>query len=463
MSQLSDPTALVDQLVNELPAWLPAQRWFAGKDRPITSVGHLATTVLLDGDPLLLHVVVEVRQDGRAEPYQLLIGSRAQMPDYLGASWIGMENGLPCYEASGDADLTARLLDLIVAGERVGPLSFQREPDADLVGELRARPITSEQSNTSLVFGNQYILKLFRKLTNGENPDLRLHRALQRVGCEHIAPTLGSITGEVAGAPATIGMLQQFLPDAVDGWAMATTSVRDLMADPVLRADEMGGDFAGEAHRLGHAVATVHADLQRALGQQECDADEFDRTVTAMHQRLDAVVRDVPELTEYAPPLRSAFDRLRDAKRPVFMQYIHGDLHLGQALRTVHGWLLIDFEGEPAAPAAERVALRSPLRDVAGMLRSFDYAANQLLVGQPDDEKLTAHALDWARRNRAAFCEGYAEAAADSIGDPREHGELLRAFELDKAVYEVAYEHANRPEWLTVPLSSIARIATGGE
>lgn len=460
---MTDLHELVDKLVTELPLWLPSQRWFAGKDRPITSVNHVSTTVLLEGDPLLLHMVVEVRQDNRSEPYQLLIGSRAALPEHLGASWIGTENGVPCYEASADADLTAHLLDLIVDGGQVGSLVFEHEPDVELVGDLRARPITSEQSNTSLVYGNQYILKLFRKLGAGINPDLLLHRALQKVGCEHIAQPLGSITGEIAGEPATIGMLQTFLPDAVDGWAMATTSVRDLMADPEARADQVGGDFAGEAHRLGQAVATVHTDLQRALGQHEVDTAEFDRTVRAMRDRLDAVVARVPGLAPYAPALHDAFEKVRETQPPVFMQFIHGDLHLGQVLRTVNGWLLIDFEGEPAAPAAERAALRSPLRDVAGMLRSFDYAASQMLVGQPPDDHLTERALDWARRNRAAFCEGYAEGAADSIGDPRAHGELLRAFELDKAVYEVAYEHANRPDWLQVPLSSIARITTGGE
>jgi maltokinase len=460
---LTDPHELVGKLVIELPDWLPAQRWFGGKDRPITSVRQLATTVLLDGDPLLLHVIVEVEQHDRREPYQLLIASRAQLPEHLGSSWIGMENGLPCYEASGDADLTAHLLDLIISGDRVGPLTFAHEPDVELTGDLRARLITSEQSNTSLVYGNQYILKLFRKLTPGENPDLMLHRALHEVDSEHIARPLGSITGELAGEPATIGMLQQFLPDAVDGWAMATTSVRDLMADPELHADEVGGDFAAEAHRLGQAVATVHADLQRTLGQQEADAAELDRTVTAMQDRLASVAERVPELAQHTPALNAAFEKVRDTDTPVYMQLIHGDLHLGQVLRTVNGWILIDFEGEPAAPAAERAALRSPLRDVAGMLRSFDYAAHQMLVGQPADSKLTDRAHDWARRNRAAFCDGYAETATESLGDPRARGALLRAFELDKAVYEVAYEHANRPEWLPVPLSSIARITAGGE
>jgi maltokinase len=460
---VTDPHELVSRLVTHLPGWLPSQRWFAGKDRPIASVRALSTTVLLEGDPTLLHVVLEVEQGDRHEPYQLLIGSRAQLPEHLGTSWIGTESGLACYEASSDADLTAYLLDFMASGTRIGELNFSAEAGRELPTGLRARPITSEQSNTSLVYGNQYILKLFRKLTTGPNPDLVLHRALQEIGCEHIAEPLGSITGELNGEPTTIGLLQRFLPDAVDGWAMATTSVRDLLADSDQHPDEVGGDFAGEAHRLGHAVATVHADLQRALGQQPADSDEFERTAKAMLDRLDAVAEVVPELAEHSPALRTAFEKLRDTDDNVFMQFVHGDLHLGQVLRTVSGWLLIDFEGEPAAPVAQRTALRSPLRDVAGMLRSFDYAAYQMLVGQPEEPTLTERALEWARRNREAFCEGYAEAAAESIGDPREHGDLLRAFELDKAVYEVAYEHANRPEWLTIPLSSIARITEGSE
>ncbi|WP_433264385.1 maltokinase N-terminal cap-like domain-containing protein [Actinosynnema sp. CS-041913] len=442
---MNAPHDLVDKVVAELPGRLPSQRWFGGKDRPVTSVRPLRTCVLSAAEPLLVHLVVEVAQADRREPYQLLVTDQA-------------EN----YDATGEPELAGRLLDLIAENASVDGLAFEHEPDVELQTGLRGRPITSEQSNTSLVFGSQYILKLFRKLTLGENPDLVLHRALHAVGCEHIAQPLGSITGSLDGGITTVGMLQQFLPDAVDGWAMATTSVRDLMAEGDLHADEVGGDFAGEAQRLGQAVATVHADLERALGTEHADAGDIERTVRTMRTRLDAVVESVPELRPYVPALREAFEQARDTPGAIAIQHIHGDLHLGQVLRTVHGWLLIDFEGEPGAPIAERTALRSPLRDVAGMLRSFDYAAHQLLVGQPEDHQLTVRALEWSRRNRAAFTEGYAEAAASSVGDPRGRGYLLRAFELDKAVYEVAYEHANRPEWLTVPLSSIARITGEG-
>ncbi|GGP46602.1 maltokinase N-terminal cap-like domain-containing protein [Saccharothrix coeruleofusca] len=442
---MTDAHDLVKKVLAELPAWLPAQRWFGGKDRPVTGVRELTSTVLNAEDPVLVHLVVEVEQQDRRAPYQLLATDQVEHCD-----------------ATADLELNGRLLDLVARDARIGDLRFEREPGVEIPTGLRGRPVTSEQSNTSLVYGSQYILKLFRKLTPGPNPDLVLQRALQEVGCEHIARPLGSITGVLDGRETTVAMLQQFVPDAVDGWAMATTSVRDLMAEGDLHAYEVGGDFAGEARRLGQAVATVHANLADALGSQRADADDIERSVRAMGERLDRVVASVPELEPYVPALREAFEQARDTPGGVVIQHIHGDLHLGQVLRTVHGWLLIDFEGEPGAPISERTALRSPLRDVAGMLRSFDYAAHQLLVGQPEDHQLAVRALEWSRRNRAAFTEGYAEAAAESVGDPRQRGYLLRAFELDKAVYEVAYEYANRPEWLTVPLSSIARITGEG-
>lgn len=453
----SDGSAtFVDDVVALLPEWLPTQRWFAGKDRPVTAVRALSSALVVDGDPMLLHLVVEVEQDDRREPYQLLVGRRrAELPDVSASAQIGQVDGATVYEASGDADLTSVLLDRMADGALVGGLTFESEPGAELTKGLRAHPITTEQSNTSLVYGSQYILKLFRKVTPGINKDLLLHRALREVGSEHIAEPLGSISGILDGQPTTIGMLQRFMPDAADGWVMATTSVRDLMADPTVAPEDLGGDFGGEASRLGRAVADVHADLREALGTEDADADELERTVQVMLDRLDRVAADVPELAPHVPGLRDAFDAMRHHPVPVEMQYVHGDLHLGQVLRTLGGWLILDFEGEPAASVAERSRLRSALRDVAGMLRSFDYAAQQLLVGQPDDPILTDVAMRWAERNRDAFCDGYAEVAGS---DPRDAAVLLRALELDKAVYEVSYEHANRPDWLSVPLASIERI-----
>ena len=436
---MTDPHELVEKLVASLPDLLPAARWFGGKDKPITAVRPLRTTVV-DGD--LVHVIFEVEQPGRTELYQ-------------GA--LSLSTG--AWDVLLDPEHNGVLLDRISSGHDADGIVFAHEPGAELRSGLRGRPIGVEQSNTSLIYGQQYILKIFRKLARGENRDLVMHRALRSVGCEHIALPLGSISTELDGDPVTLAMLQEFLPDAVEGWDMAKTSVRDLMAEADLHAFEVGGDFAGEACRLGHAVAKVHADLAEALGTRLADEDAVSHAIAGMQRRLDTVLEAVPELSRYEEPLRAAFEEARQHIGKIQIQHIHGDLHLGQVLRTVHGWLLIDFEGEPAAGVAERNALRSPLRDVAGMLRSFDYAARQLLVGQPDDDQLAYRAMEWTKRNRAAFCDGYAEVAAD----PRDNAHLLRAFELDKAVYEVAYEHANRPEWLTVPLSSIARMTSGGE
>jgi maltokinase len=174
-----------------------------------------------------------------------------------------------------------------------------------------------------------------------------------------------------------------------------------------------------------------------------------------MHERLDAASEIVPELAPFADGIRSAYDAVAALPRGVPVQRIHGDFHLGQVLRTDAGWVLIDFEGEPARPLAERRALMSPLRDVAGMLRSFDYAARHLLAEQPGNPGLEYRAGEWAERNRDAFCAGYGRAVGR---DPREDAVLLRAFELDKAVYEVVYEARNRPTWLPIPLGSIERL-----
>jgi len=467
-SHRADDAASHDELValiaEALPQWLPGQRWFGGKDREITAVRPVAHTVLpvdLPGEPLLLHLVVEVEAGDRTEPYQLLVGHRDdQVPDVPASASIPVPGAPSLYEASGDADLTCFLLDLIAQEATVDGLRFAPEPGADLATGLRGHPISTEQSNTSIVFGGQYILKLFRRLTPGTNKDLVLHRALHGVGSEHIADPLGSIGGELDGQEVTFGLLQRFMPDAADGWVMATTSVRDYLADPGdLTPEEVGGDFSGEAYRLGRAVADVHADLARALGTEEAGSDDLAGTVEAMIARFDRVAAQVPELAPHADGLRSAFREVGDVPVPVPVQAVHGDLHLGQVLRTVQGWLLLDFEGEPAASVVERASLRSPLRDVAGMLRSFDYAAQQLLVAPADDAGGTARAAAWAQVNRAAFCDGYAEQAGR---DPRGDAALLRAFELDKAVYEVAYEHANRPDWLAVPLASIDRLMTEG-
>ena len=453
--------ALIDDIADALRGWLPEQRWFAGKGRPVLAVRPVHAALLGGEDPVLVHAVVEVDQgEEHRERYQLLLGVRRDIPEHLGHAWLAASGDRVAYQAVHDAELTAQLLELMAEGAEVGGVRFATEPGVSLDTGQRSRPVGAEQSNTSLVYGHRYILKLFRKLVAGRSPDLELHRALTEAGCAHIATPLGSIEGELDGEVVTYGMLTTFLPNTADGWAMATASVRDLLAadfsptDGHPRPDQVGGDFASESYRLGSAVAAVHADLARALGCADAPEGHLAGLADAMHRRLDAVLADVPELSEHADALRAAFDDVHALAGPVPVQRIHGDLHLGQVLRSVTGWVLIDFEGEPAAPLSERTAPSSSLRDVAGMLRSFDYAANHLPLGNADPKEHAAAATEWAEHNRGAFCDGYAEVGED----PRVLTVLLRAFELDKAVYEVAYEHGNRPSWLPIPLDSIARI-----
>jgi len=454
-----DQDALAELLVN----WLPTQRWYAGKGRPLRQVAVEQALALTEpasatGPPGLHLVIARVDYaDGPAERYSVPLGTAAKLPERLDHARIGQLDAgeLTAYDAVFDAGLATVLLAQIKAGAVVGAVSFGTEPGVTLDTTLPSRVQGGEQSNTSVVYGDDYILKLFRRIAPGVNPDLELTRALGRVGCAYVAAPLGSIEGQLAGTPVTLGMLAPFLRTGTDGWALATTSVRDLYAEADLHADEVGGDFAGESERLGHATAVVHADLARALPTDLATAAESRATAGQLGERLDAALAAVPELTPYAEALRAAYAEVAGRTEPVPVQRIHGDYHLGQVLRVETRWVLLDFEGEPARPLAERTRLMSPLRDVAGMMRSFDYAARHLLAEHLNAPGLTYRANEWAERNSEAFCDGYAQG---SDRDPREEAALLRAFELDKAVYEVVYEARHRPSWLTIPLGSIERL-----
>ena len=199
----------------------------------------------------------------------------------------------------------------------------------------------------------------------------------------------------------------------------------------------------------------MHRDLARAFGTEELPPEAISALADEMFQRLDVALATVPELGRHADLLGSAFADLAKLDTPLSVQRVHGDYHLGQVMRTQTGWVVLDFEGEPASPLSQRRARSSPLRDVAGMLRSFDYAARHQVLTRPDAASLAPQASDWVRRNSDAFCAGYA--AAGGL-DPAQNSVLLRAMLLDKAVYEVIYEARNRPTWVAIPLESIAEL-----
>ncbi|MEO6714529.1 MAG: phosphotransferase [Mycobacteriales bacterium] len=444
-------------LEQRLRDWVPEQRWYADKGRVITSLS-VEVVATLPGDEPTVHVVV-VSFDYAAGPsarYQLLVAERADLPSILEHAVIGSRDGdgpAP-YDALHDIDATARLFERFTAGTDVGAVTFGGGLSA---AAMHGRLMGGEQSNSSVVYGDEYILKAFRKLSPGVNPDLEVGRALAAAGCEVIAPPLAWYELDSGDAePTTLGQLQPYFRGGTDGWLLAITSVRDLLADPGVPAAEAGGDFAPEAERLGEMTGILHRDLRAALGTTEPATGSQRTTAAQMLRRLDEAVVIAPGLREFVPGIRAVFEKYGAAQATGPLQRIHGDYHLGQVLRTDAGWVALDFEGEPAKTLEERRTPMSPLRDVAGMLRSFDYASRHHLVEQarpaPD---VVERAAEWTERNRSAFCDGYARA----LGlDPRDAGPLLAAYELDKAVYEVVYETRNRPTWAGIPLSSIARL-----
>ncbi|GHA74311.1 maltokinase [Streptomyces termitum] len=436
------PDALLPLLAPLLHPWLPRQRWFAGKGRRVTGFSLDAATELLPLDgpgPGLLHLLLRVEQPGRpagepADCYQLLLGVRDRLPPRLAPALIGRIRqgplaGRAVYEGLRDPRLAGLLYERLRTPGRAGPLRFHAT--RALPGGLAPRVLDAEQSNSSLVFGDAYILKIFRRVSPGANPDLELPLALGRAGCDRVP-------GPVAWfetADATLGVLQPYLHGSRDGWRLA------------LDALAAGRGFTAEARGLGRATAEVHLALARALPTLRLPRAETEDLAAAMDRRLHAAAQAVPALLPYVPGLRTALAAAGGAEGAGAVQRVHGDLHLGQTLRGSDGaWAVIDFEGEPAKPLDERRRPQPALRDVAGMLRSFDYAAR---THRPWNAQ-------WAARCRAAYCAGYAEVSG---ADPRADPALLRAYETDKAVYEVVYEARHRPDWLPVPMSAIQRLA----
>jgi len=467
-------TRLVTQgaLADLLSEWLPAQRWFAGSGSRVRQIEITSDVQLAAGDPELRHLMVDVLVGQERVSYQLLTGLRAELPPALAGASIGaMPDGRIAYDGAADPELTAVLLRGIVAQRSVGPLRFGTEPGAIVDGTAPGRTLPALASNTSVVFGEAAILKLLRRPFAGHHPDLEVPSALARNGSKLVAAPLGWIEMPPIGqpapaqasdaAPVVLAILSVFFPRSSDGWSLATASLRSAHQHGAGQHGPIP-DFSAEARLLGEATARLHTELAGAFGTSALSRFALTDLIDTMATELSQATGVVPQLREHEAAIRACYAALAEPGTEVAVQRIHGDYHLAQVLSTDGGWIVLDFEGEPSVPLARRRAFAPALRDVAGMLRSFDYAARHEALRHPDDKRLAEVASAWVSRCQDAFCSGYAQIMGS---DPRTGGQLgsrsplLRALILSKAVYEAVYEARHRPDWLPIPLAAIAEAS----
>jgi maltokinase len=385
------------------------------------------------------------------EYYQLAISYRPAPQADLHHAEIGRFNDpdlgpVIAYDAPQDPAACGVILSALLAGRRLRSpdreVRFTTTSASGLSSDLEPRLFTGQQSNTSVMLGEIAILKLFRRLEIGHNLDIELHAALNAVGVEDVAGLFGWVEGSwVSGGrqlDADLAMVIEKLAGATDGWDLALDSLRTENTAP---EDIIGSGFAAEANALGRALAEIHHALRTAFPTTNVLGT---RTAMIMMDRLHEAAEIAPALRPHIPGLLRCFDHL--GAETLNTQRVHGDFHLGQTLHTPAGWKIIDFEGEPAKTIAERRTPDTVWRDIAGMLRSFDYAAAS--VPGP-------HSSAWAAECRTAFLRGYAGGEL-TVAD----ASMLRAYEADKAIYEVVYETRNRPDWVDIPLRAVAALAS---
>ncbi|WP_166791026.1 maltokinase N-terminal cap-like domain-containing protein [Cryobacterium glucosi] len=468
----------------DVSSWAARQRWFADTGRPV-ALARVGGWSLPSGEPGVLirtDCVVDAG-DPRRTVYQLPVTEREVALPGGEAALITTLTGADgrrkfVYDAPADPAYARALLLLILRRGTSGPgadgcsvAEGETFPNGlaggvpggvpgDGVAPEGVEPtvvsshvLRGEQSNTSIIYElagpdgralTPVICKVFRALHHGDNPDVTVQSALARAGSHFVPLPVGCIVGDWADPRAPGGtarghlaFAQEFLPGVEDAWRV------------VLSAARRNEDFTARARSLGVATAAVHADLADAMPTAEPTAEVVGTVLDGLRARARRAIAEVPALDRYAPAIEAVFAAAAEVSWPR-LQRIHGDLHLGQVLLVPgRGWVLVDFEGEPLTPLEDRTRVDVPWRDVAGMLRSFSYAAGTVAREAPER---TGVVTGWAQACRRAFLAGYSERSGRSLGEQRP---LLGAFELDKALYEVVYEKLNRPDWLPIPLAAI--------
>jgi maltokinase len=463
-----------------LTGWIGSQRWYAAKGatprlRRLRSfrfedpAGEVGVEVMVVADDAgTVPVVYQVPLSYRSAPLEggerALVGTCEH--SVLGTRWV--------YDGCHDPVFADRLVAVIRGRDAVHSSSADVTLDESVQGHPHpswpaepvvrsARVLSGEQSNTSVIVdagddaghAMPLMVKVFRMLSPGLNPDVELQSALAEAGCRRVPATMGHLRATwptTDGAPGTEGepaaydlaFAQEFLPGVEDAWRVASRAVHERV------------DFTGPARDLGAATAEVHATLAATLGTVPTTAVNGSVIVSEMRARFEAAVGEVAELGRFAELVDGVLERAAHAPWPP-MQRVHGDYHLGQVLHSAtRGWILLDFEGEPMRPLAERAQPDQWVRDVAGMLRSLDYCGG---AWEREHPGVTEGARAWVTTTQQAFLDGYAAAGGT---DPRDHAALLTAFELDKAMYEVVYEARNRPDWVGIPLAAIDRLTADG-
>ncbi len=440
-----------------LAAFISDRRWYGSRQQAIAHAVVVGSIPISDDPPLVIALVEVGFHSGTHELYQLMVGLRPADGPVETAIWEAVDEEL--YEAFDDPRDLQIVLAHIRASTTLGESSgveFRSAVGADRLDPLpgHPRPIGHEQSNTSVVFDDRMILKCYRRLEPGINPEVEVLRFLAAHDFPHTPPLLGWFEHRGRPLDATLGMLQHYQAGAQDGWEFVAAALRDGRSDELLPALERLGAVTGHLHAT---LAAERADP--AFVPEEVSPEGLALMSAALDELTNDVFANLPDDPALAP-IAGRADDIRDRLRGVSKSTglgrkirVHGDLHLGQALWGDGEWYLIDFEGEPARPATERRRKRSPLRDVAGLVRSLDYAAGAARLHAGVDVP-----AGWLPAARAALLDGYFEVVEPTGLLPPTSAmtqEVLGLYELEKAVYELRYEIAHRPGWVAIPAAAI--------